>query len=85
MPGGNGQIINPAAVAIEANHRSSYQFVAHRSNQKQLGLFRELARNVGVWIVPWARKTALLPECDYGRLIVRLKGSDSHVACDAQR
>ena len=66
MPGGYGQIINPAAVAIEANHRSRYQFVTHSSNQKQLWLFCEFARNVGVGIVPRTRKPALLPQCDNG-------------------
>jgi hypothetical protein len=72
-------------VAIEANHPSRYQFVAHGSNQKQLRLFREFARNVGVGIVPGARETTLLPECDHGDLIVRLKGSDSHAAGDARQ
>src|ERR1022692_617879 len=85
MPGGYGQIINPAAVAIEANHRSSYQLIAHCSNQKQLRLFRAFARNVEVGIIPGARQAALLPECDNGCLIVRFKGSDLHAAGDTQQ
>jgi hypothetical protein len=72
-----------AAVAVEANHSRGNQFVAHRSNQKQLRLFRELARDVGVWIVPWAGEAAFLPESDNGGLIVRLKGSDLHLVDDA--
>ena len=85
MPRGNGQIVNPAPVAIETNHRSGNQFLADRSNQKQLWLLREFACNVGVWIVPWAREIALLPERDNGCLIVRLKSSDVHVSADVQQ
>src|ERR1039457_3195717 len=85
MPGGNRQIVNPAAVAIEANHRSRYQFLAYGSNQKQLRLFRKFARNIGMGVIPGARKAAFLPECDNGGLIVRFQGSDSHSAGDAQR
>jgi hypothetical protein len=71
-------------VTIEANHRRGDQVVAHRSDQEQLRLFRELARDVGVWVVPWARKAALLPEGDNGWLVVRSKGSYLHMAGDAQ-
>jgi hypothetical protein len=74
-----------AAVAVEANHRRGDQFVARRSNQKQLRLFREFTGNVGVRIVPWAGEAAFLPESDNGGLIIRLEGSDLHVMGDNQR
>lgn len=79
MPWGNGHVVNPAAMAIKANHGGSYQFIVHRSNEKQIRLFREFARNIDVWIVPWACKTALVPKYDNSRLVVRSKGPDFHV------
>ena len=55
MPRRNCQIVNPAAVAVEANHSGSNQLVGNRSDEKQLRLFRKFARNIRVGIIPGAR------------------------------
>ena len=85
VAGGNGQVVNPATVAIEADHGGRYQFLGYRSDQKQLGLFGEFARDVGMWIIPRARQTALLPERDDGGFIAWLKDSDLHAGGDGRR
>src|SRR5450756_3218657 len=85
MAGRDSQVIHRPAVPIETDHRSSHQFNTDRAHKKQLGLFGQLACNVSAWVVPWARKTALLPQRDNRRFIDLLEDSDLHIADDAQR
>jgi len=78
MARSDSEVIDRAAMPIETHHGGGNGFVIDGADQKQLGLLRQLARDVAARIVPGSRETTLLPEPDYGFFVGYFVWADAH-------
>jgi hypothetical protein len=70
-------------VAVEPDHGRTHQPSVDFTHEEQLRLRCELARYVGMWVIPWTGETGLLPQRYDSSLIGGAKGTDFHVRDDA--
>lgn len=68
---------------VSGHHRCDDGAINH-TDQEQLWLDGQLARDILVRVVPGAGEAALFPERHYGRFIGTLEGANLHPAIDGK-
>src|SRR4051794_37135711 len=74
----DGDVVDPAAVAVIAGHRGGHQLAPVLAHEEQLGLHRQLALDVLARVVPGPGQAALLPERDDRVRVRPREGTDPH-------
>jgi hypothetical protein len=75
---GNGEIIEPASMALIAGHDTGHNLAIQNANQKQIRPDAQFASDVFPGVVPRANQIATLPQRDYCLLVLWLERSNLH-------
>src|SRR5262245_43874538 len=78
QPRRHGQVIDPAAMPFVTRHHARHDRAVGHADQEELGLHRELARDVLARVVPRAREPTFFPERDDCGLVAPLVRPDLH-------